>query len=502
MTSRLFPGLLAGIGLLAAFTSSAAVINDGTTTANLQKLSNSVGVGDADASLTVQAGAPLLASQTGLAFFPLQSVWYAGNAIATTGVYTVSAEFQPSQVTPDRIGGVMGWLNLASSNGIAFQVFPENSSIPKSFQVAVIDFSAQSSEANVSVNHLFNPDGSPATADFGSAWANFGTNYTTTNLATFQLEFSAPTAGDLVAVPGATARLTATVFQGVDASTNPVPAGTPIQLITDLSLPTGVAHRFGYSAVWLNIFSFGEDIGFLDTLSASGGIGVPPNTLPTVSLTTPANGSSFAVPTDIVIIADATDTDGTITTVDFLQGTTLLGTATSAPYSLTWSNVPAGSYVLTAVATDNFGGASTSAPVGITVTQSGEGPSITVVQNGQSLLVSWGATGYQLQMKTNLLSSAWFDIPDTLNVTEKTVPVTGTAQFFRLVGSGTPTGPRLSIQQTGNLVTLSWPSTVTGYRLESATSLSNPTWTPVPSVGNQATETVAGPAKYYRLVNP
>lgn len=505
MTSRLFPGWLAGLGLLAAVGLSAAVINDGTTVANLVKLSNAGGAADAVATLTVQPDATLLATQSGQSDFALQTVWFAANAFPTTGVYTVSAEFQPAQITYERVGGVMGWLNLASSNGIAFQVVPEETSIPASFQVAVVDFAATLPENNVTVQRLFNLDGSPAVADLGSAWTGLGTNYTATNLAVFQIEFSAPSPADLAAVSNATARLKATVFQGVDTSTNPIPVSTPIELLTNLPLPAGVAHRFGYSAVWSSIFSSGEDIGNLDTLAATGGIGVPPNTPPTVSITNLVDGSTFPqpAPAEILIIADATDTDGAITQVEFFQGATSLGTVLSSPYSLTWSNVAAGAYVLTAVATDNLGGAATSAPVSITVTQSsGIGPQITVVQNGGFLQVSWGTTGYQLQMKTNLLSSQWVDIPGTLTVTQTTIPVTGAGQYFRLVGPGIPAGPPLTIQQTGNAVVISWPVSVTGYRLESATSLVSPAWTTVATANNQVTETIAGPGKFYRLISP
>jgi N-methylhydantoinase B/oxoprolinase/acetone carboxylase alpha subunit len=59
--------------------------------------------------------------------------------------------------------------------------------------------------------------------------------------------------------------------------------------------------------------------------------------------------------------------DGTVAKVDFYQGATLLGTSTTAPYSFAWSGVAGGSYNLTAVATDDRGGTSTSAPVSITV---------------------------------------------------------------------------------------------------------------------------------------
>ena len=52
----------------------------------------------------------------------------------------------------------------------------------------------------------------------------------------------------------------------------------------------------------------------------------------------------------------------------FFAGTTLIGTDTSSPYGVTWSNVAAGSYSLTAVAQDNAGATTTSAARHITVT--------------------------------------------------------------------------------------------------------------------------------------
>jgi hypothetical protein len=91
------------------------------------------------------------------------------------------------------------------------------------------------------------------------------------------------------------------------------------------------------------------------------------NNPPTVSITSPANGATFTLPTTININAAASDTDGTISKVDFYNGSTLLGTDTSAPYSYAWSNVTANNYTLKAIATDNGGAATTSATVTITV---------------------------------------------------------------------------------------------------------------------------------------
>ncbi|MFO1412798.1 MAG: Ig-like domain repeat protein [Burkholderiales bacterium] len=95
--------------------------------------------------------------------------------------------------------------------------------------------------------------------------------------------------------------------------------------------------------------------------------GTAGNTPPTVSVTAPAAGATYAAPATISIAANAGDSDGTIARVDFYAGTTLIGTAKAAPYTATWSNVAAGAYALTAVATDNGGASTTSATVNVVV---------------------------------------------------------------------------------------------------------------------------------------
>jgi hypothetical protein len=91
------------------------------------------------------------------------------------------------------------------------------------------------------------------------------------------------------------------------------------------------------------------------------------NQPPTVSIASPANGATFAAPATISIAANASDSDGTVARVDFYANSTLLGSSTGAPFGITWSNVAAGTYSLTAVATDNSGATTTSSAVSITV---------------------------------------------------------------------------------------------------------------------------------------
>jgi regulation of enolase protein 1 (concanavalin A-like superfamily) len=91
------------------------------------------------------------------------------------------------------------------------------------------------------------------------------------------------------------------------------------------------------------------------------------NKPPTVSIAGPAPGASYAAPANISISATAGDVDGSVARVDFYAGTKLIASDTASPFSITWSNVPAGTYSLTAVATDNEAATATSQPVSVTV---------------------------------------------------------------------------------------------------------------------------------------
>jgi hypothetical protein len=91
------------------------------------------------------------------------------------------------------------------------------------------------------------------------------------------------------------------------------------------------------------------------------------NNAPTVAITSPANNATFNVGSSITINATAADSDGTVTSVAFYNGATLLGTSTVAPYTYTWATPATGSYALTAIATDNSGATTTSAIVNVSV---------------------------------------------------------------------------------------------------------------------------------------
>ncbi len=92
---------------------------------------------------------------------------------------------------------------------------------------------------------------------------------------------------------------------------------------------------------------------------------------PVVGITSPSNNTNFTVGNSINITANASDADGSVSLVEFFQGTTKLGEDTSAPYSFTWSGVAEGNYALTAIATDNDNNTTTSSSVNIRVRPAG-----------------------------------------------------------------------------------------------------------------------------------
>ena len=90
--------------------------------------------------------------------------------------------------------------------------------------------------------------------------------------------------------------------------------------------------------------------------------------LPSIALTAPVNGASYVAPVTIPLAASVTANGHTITQVQFYNGATLLGSVAAAPYSLSWTNINAGSFSLTAQAVYDSGSTVASTPANVTVT--------------------------------------------------------------------------------------------------------------------------------------
>ncbi|HTD66269.1 MAG TPA: Ig-like domain-containing protein, partial [Candidatus Limnocylindria bacterium] len=85
----------------------------------------------------------------------------------------------------------------------------------------------------------------------------------------------------------------------------------------------------------------------------------------TVAISTPLNGSAFAVGAPIAFVADASTPNPPITRMDFYRGGILFASADSAPYSVMCYDAPPGTNAFRAIASDGAGLTWTSAVVNV-----------------------------------------------------------------------------------------------------------------------------------------
>ncbi len=137
---------------------------------------------------------------------------------------------------------------------------------------------------------------------------------------------------------------------------------------------------------------------------------------PTVAITAPADGASAAAGSPIPVSVNASDADGYPASVAVYANGALLGTASApthasaASYSLDVNTRYPGALTLMAVATDDYGLSSTSAPVSITVT--GSAPSSLPVTAGLRL---WLEADMGVQTNADGTVSKWSDQSGNLN---------------------------------------------------------------------------------------
>lgn len=130
-----------------------------------------------------------------------------------------------------------------------------------------------------------------------------------------------------------------------------------------------------YSFVWGNVAAGSYSLTVKAYNNAGGSVTSTPvsitvgaaNQAPQVVLSSPVSTTALMAPAKITLQATASDIDGSISKVEFYSGTTLLGTATSAPYSYLWTNVAAGTYQLKAKAFDDKNLSTYSSSLSITV---------------------------------------------------------------------------------------------------------------------------------------
>ena len=200
-----------------------------------------------------------------------------------------------------------------------------------------------------------------------------------------------------------------------------------------------VAASFPLTGMTLNLFAgaWGSGNGAPGTAVFDNVRLVPliPNCLPSVELASPPNNSTFASGTNISLGANADDSDGPITKVEFFSNGVKLGEVTTAPYTFVWSNVDAGRYALHAKTTDNAGATATSAVVQIIVNQqptahAGVDQTITLpaAANLQGAATDDGRPA-------NILTTSWSKISGPGNVTFASASAAVTTAEFGVEGT-------------------------------------------------------------------
>jgi hypothetical protein len=291
------------VGLLTAAATLSAkpiVVNDGKKLTNLVGIKNTLNEGGAEIDLTVvmrNARWPigyLGMAQAGKFTSPaLCAAWHSDRYQPGTGVYTVSAEVMlvGAEEVYDGVPGVIGWLNADSGVGISFAL-----NYYDGFQVGTVSFLGDDPEANRTFDGLFNLDGSPAEANTRSAWSSKGI-HDISKFVTLKLAFAAPTEEDKAALEDVTARLTATAFK---SSTKIVEETREVVLLTNLPVPEGSRHRFGYFGYWDSVWDEGSEIGYFKNLKIDGELyNTPPTIEPIDDLTINENGTG-----EVVVLID------------------------------------------------------------------------------------------------------------------------------------------------------------------------------------------------------
>ena len=243
-------------------------------------------------------------------------------------------------------------------------------------------------------------------------------------------------------------------------------AVTAANLSYNAAIAAGGNTSLGFQGTWTNSDAAPTAI----TCTPSGGSG---GGTPTVSITSPAGGASFTAPATIPITASASESGGSISKVEFFNGSTLLGTVTSSPYTFSWTNVAAGSYTLTAEAFDASNVTATSAPVSVTVTTTA---ARAVVASPTSLSVTQGSTGsFGVTLSAAPTSNVTVTVSRTSGNTGLSVSSGGTLTF---TSSNWNTAQNVTIAAnasgTGSAV---FTASASGYTSATVTATENPVTT-------------------------
>lgn len=213
------------------------------------------------------------------------------------------------------------------------------------------------------------------------------------------------------------------------------------------SLPTGASTSIGFNGS----FSGSNPKPTAFTLNGVACNGAQTNQPPTVSLSVPSG--PFEAPADVPLTATASDTDGTISKVEFYRNGLLVNTDTTAPYGYDLLDLPAGSYTVQAKAYDNAGGTAVSEK-SFTVTAA-SGPKLVASPSAVTVAEGGSAT-----VRYTLSAAPTANVPVTLAVTGDS-DITVSPSTLTLTSSNWSTGVTATVSAAEDSDTAGGTATIT-----------------------------------------
>lgn len=185
-----------------------------------------------------------------------------------------------------------------------------------------------------------------------------------------------------------------------------------------------------------DIFASGAAHPSYNVIFFKGQLTVQADQPPTVQLLRPLANQAFPTLASVVLEAAAAD-DGSVTRVEFFNGANKLGEDSTAPYTATFADAPIGAFTFTAVATDDAGKQTTSAPVNITVTAAVTDLSFNVSGKIDLTIVGESGATYLVQVSENL--KTWTTLATLVSngtsqpVLDDTIAAAVRQRFYRIV---------------------------------------------------------------------